>query len=222
MNRTRTALLALLATITVPGLAACSGSAGGSGGTVHTGSAAVVGGQRISIATVEDQTSAFREAAPAQGGGTGPNATLGQDAAGEPSRVLAFLIQDQVIQTAVDRKGLHVSATDVAAVEAQDLANARGLPQLTAEFVSQLGLPPQDLQPFFRQKAEEQALLKSAGVSLNDPNARVTALATMLRPVAASLGISVNPRYGTWDPTNLGLGNAAQPWIKQVSQAGAS
>lgn len=220
MNRTRTALLALLAMITVPGLTACSGS--GSADTVHTGSAAVVGGQRISIATVEDQSSAFREAASAQSGGTGPNATFGQDSAGEPSRVLAFLIQDQVLQTAVDQKGLHVTATDVSAAEAQYLTNAGGLPQLTAQFVDQLGLPPQDLEPFFRQKAEERALLRSAGVNLNDPNATATALSTMLQPVAAGLGISVNPRYGSWDPTNLGLGNASQPWIKQVSQAGAS
>jgi hypothetical protein len=31
----------------------------------------------------------------------------------------------------------------------------------------------------------------------------------------------VNPRYGSWDASNLTLGNSAQPWIKQVSQDNA-
>ena len=219
MNRTRTALLALLATITLPGLAACSGS--GNAGTAHTGSAAVVGAQRISIATVEDQVSAFRAAAPAQGGGPGSNQPFGQDSAGLPSNVLAFLIQSQLVQTALDQKGLQVSATDVEAHEAPYLRSAGGEQQLTAQFVSQLGYPPQDLEPYFRWRAGRDALLQNAGgAGLTDPNAQIAKLDDLLRPVAANLGISVNPRYGSWDATSLSLGNASQPWIKQVSQDG--
>jgi hypothetical protein len=216
VNRTRTALFALLAAITLPGVAACSGS--GDAGTVHTGAAAVVGDQRISVATVEDQVSAFRAAAPAQGGGTGTGRTYGQDSPGVPGNVLAFLIQSRVVQAALTQKGLSVTATDVARAEAPFLAQFGGQAQLTAQFVNQLGLPPQDVEPFFRQKAGEQALLRDAGVNLTDQNAVAAKLNALLQPVAAGLGISVNPRYGSWDAPNLTLGAGAQPWIKQVSQ----
>jgi hypothetical protein len=218
VNRTRTALFALLAAVTVPGLAACSGGSGG--GTVHTGSAAVLGGQRITIATVEDQVTAFRAAAPAQGGGTGTTKTYGQDSPGEPANVLGFLIQAQLVQTALDQKHVDVSATDVSAVEGPFLSQAGGQDRLTAQFVNQVGLPPQDLEPFFRWRAGVLALLRQAGVSPTDPNAGAE-LNNLLRPVAAGLGISVNPRYGSWDTAHLTLGGASQPWIKQVSQDNA-
>ncbi|MEY9878064.1 hypothetical protein ABH931_007588 [Streptacidiphilus sp. MAP12-33] len=218
MKRTRTALFALLAAVAVPGLAACSGGSGG--GTVHTGAAAVLGGQRISIATVEDQVSAFREAAPAQGSGTGASRTYGQDSAGEPSNVLGFLIQEQLVQTALDQKGVSVSAIDVSGVEAPFLSQAGSQAKLTAQFVNQVGLPPQDLEPFFRWRAGVLALLRQAGVSPTDSNATAK-LNALLQPVASGLGISVNPRYGSWDATNLSLGNSSQPWIKQVSQDNA-
>jgi hypothetical protein len=212
VNRTRTALFALIATITVPGLAACSGS--GNAGTVHTGAAAVVGGQRISIATVENQVTSFRDAAPAQGGGSGTSRTFGQDSPGVPANVLGFLIQQQVVQSALDQKRLRVSATDVSAVEAPFLKSAGSQTQLTAEFVNQVGLPPEDLEPYFRWQAGVKTLLGSVG---GDP-AKLTGL---LQPVAAELKISVNPRYGSWDATNLTLGNSSQSWIKQVSQDNA-
>ncbi|WP_042412595.1 SurA N-terminal domain-containing protein [Streptacidiphilus anmyonensis] len=212
MNRTRTALFALLAMITAPGLAACSGS--GNAGTVHTGAAAVVGGQRISVATVEDQVTSFRDAAPAQGSGTGSTRTFGQDSAGMPANVLAFLIQEQVVQSALAQKGLSVSATDVSAVEAPFLKSAGNPTQLTAEFVNQVGLPPEDLEPYFRWQAGVKALLGSVGGDTGK-------LTGLLQPVAAGLKISVNPRYGSWDATNLTLGNSSQPWIKQVSQDNA-
>ncbi|WP_042368775.1 SurA N-terminal domain-containing protein [Streptacidiphilus neutrinimicus] len=212
MNRTRTALFALIATIATPGLSACSGS--GNAGTVHTGAAAVVGGQRISVATVENQVSSFRDAAPAQGSGSGSSRTFGQDSAGMPANVLGFLIQEQVVQSALDQKGLSVSATDVAAVEAPFLKSAGSQTQLTAEFVNQVGLPPEDLESYFRWQAGVKALLGSVG----GDSAKLTGL---LQPVAADLRISVNPRYGSWDTTKLTLGDSAQPWIKPVSQDNA-
>ena len=220
MNRTRTALVALLAAVALPGLAACSSGSGTGSGTVHTGAAAVLGSQRISIATVEDQVSDFRAAAPAQGSGTGQTKTYGQDSAGVPTNVLGFLIQAQLVQTALDQKGLSVSATDVSAVEAPFLNQAGGQDRLTAQFVNQVGLPPQDLEPFFRWRAGVLTLLRQAGVSPTDPNA-TTELNTLLRPVATGLGIQVNPRYGAWNTTELMLGDSAQPWIKQVSRDNA-
>ncbi|WP_042376693.1 SurA N-terminal domain-containing protein [Streptacidiphilus melanogenes] len=212
MNRTRTALFALLAMLAAPALAACSGS--GNAGTVHTGAAAVVGGQRISIATVEDQVTSFRDAAPAQGSGSGATRTFGQDSAGMPANVLGFLIQEQVVQSALAQKHLTVSATDVSGMEAPALKSAGSQTQLTADFVNQIGLPPEDLEPYFRWQAGVKALMGSVG----GDSAKLIGL---LQPVAADLRISVNPRYGSWDTTNLTLGNSAQPWIKQVSQDNA-
>jgi hypothetical protein len=218
VNRTRTALIALLAAVAVPGLSACSGGSGG--GTVHTGSAAVLGGQRISIATVQDQTAAFRQAAPATGGGTGNTKTWGQDSPGVDANVLNTLIQERVIQAALSQNRLTVSAGDVAAAEAPDIQQAQGRDQLTARFVNAKGLPPQDLDDYYRLVVGERTLLAHAGISTSDPSA-AQKFFDLLRPAAASLGISVNPRYGSWDATNLTLGGTAQPWIKQVSQDNA-
>ncbi|WP_037608130.1 SurA N-terminal domain-containing protein [Streptacidiphilus rugosus] len=214
MNRPRTVLFALLAVVAVPGLSACSG---GSGGTVHTGSAAVVGGQRISVAALDSQVTAFRDVAPAHGqpGTSSSPAIYGQDSSGMPDHVLQFLIKTQVVQAALNQKGLTVSASDVTAEEAHVLAQGTSRSALEAQFVSQAGLPPADLDDWFRMTSGEVKLLQSAGVSTDSPEA-APALTKMLDDAAAAQGIDINPRYGgSWNPGQPQLPEAAQPWIKQ-------
>jgi hypothetical protein len=210
VNPPRTALFALLAVVVVPGLSACSSEGGG---TVHTGAAAVVGGQRISVATLDDQVTAFRDAAPAQGS-TNPK-TFGQDSPGVPSNVLQFLIESQVVQSAVDAQGLSVTATDAVGAEAPYLNQAGSKAALTQQFVTQVGLPPSDLDAFFRMSAGELKLLQAAGISPSSQQQASAALTKVLSAQAAKLGIQVNPRYGSWDVGSFGLTTEAQPWIKQ-------
>jgi hypothetical protein len=205
----------LLAGAAMTGLSACSGGAA-DGGATHTGSAAVVGGTRISVATVQDQVNAFRAAAPAQGqpasAGQGP--VFGQDSPGVPTAVLQFLIQSQVVQSALDAKGLSVTASEVTAVESQNAAQLGGTAQLTSAFVAGTGLPPSDLDGYFRNVVGETKLVQATGVNQATKQQFDADVAKVLDQQVAKIGVDVNPRYGTWDAATAGLVAAPQPWLK--------
>ncbi|MEZ0069019.1 hypothetical protein ABIA32_005060 [Streptacidiphilus sp. MAP12-20] len=214
MNRPRTVLLALLAVVAAPGLSACSG---GSGSTVHTGAAAVVDGQRISVAQLENQVTAFRDVAAPHGqpqtGTTAP--VYGQDSSGIPDHVLQFLIMEKVVQSALDAKGLTVAGSDVTARETSLVKQFGSRTALEAQFVAQAGLPPGDLDAWFRMSAGESTLLQAAGVAASSPQAGEE-LKKILTTAATAQGIEINPRYGSsWTPFDPQLSGPAQPWIKQ-------
>ncbi|MEY9843828.1 hypothetical protein ABH940_000892 [Streptacidiphilus sp. BW17] len=211
----RAAVAALLAVTAMAGLSACSGGSA-DGGTAHTGSAAVVGGQRISVATVQDQVNAFRAAAPAQGqpATAGQGQVYGQDSPGVPTAVLQFLIQSQVVQSALNAKGLSVSASEVTAVESQNAAQLGGSAQLSSAFVAGTGLPPSDLDAYFRTVVGETKLVQATGVSQATKQEYDADVAKALDAQVAKIGLDVNPRYGSWDAATGGLGAVARPWLK--------
>ncbi|MBF9067790.1 SurA N-terminal domain-containing protein [Streptacidiphilus fuscans] len=216
-SRARAAFAVLLAGAAVTGLSACSGGSA-DGGTAHTGSAAVVGGTRISMATVQDQVNAFRAAAPAQGqpASAGQAQMFGQDSPGVPTAVLQFLIQSEVVQSALDAKGLSVTATEVSAAEAQNAASLGGAAQLTTAFVAGTGLPPSDLDGYFRMRVGEEKLVAASGVTQATQQQFDADAAKLLAAQAEKIGIDVNPRYGSWDAASGGLVAAPQPWLKTV------
>lgn len=215
-SRARAALGVLLAAVSVAGLSACSGSS--DGGTVHTGSAAVVGADRISMATVQSQVNAFRAAAPAQGqpATAGQAQTYGQDSPGVPTAVLQFLIRSQVVQSALSAQGLSVKGSEVTAIEAQNAAQLGGTGRLTSAFVAGTGLPPGDLDDYFRMVVGENKLLTAHGLSATSQQQFDADVAKVVDAEVAKIGLDVNPRYGAWDAATGSLGAAQQPWIKSV------
>ena len=197
MNRRRTAVVALAA-IAVAALSGCSAA------TEHPGAAAVVGDQRIAVATLQADVSAYRTAARAAGT---------QEGSSVPGQTLQLLVLAQVVQQTLAEHGLKVTEGQVQQDEAADEAQAGGAQALDQDFVQQLSLAPSSMDTYYRMRAGELELLQQAGV---DPSAgdAGTRLQTILATSADKLGVQVNPRYGVWSDQKLALAAPSAPWLK--------
>ncbi len=196
-RRTAAAAVTVLAAVALSGCAA---------GTAHPGAAAVVGDQRIAVATLQSEVTAYRTALAAGGTGAAEPASV-------PAQTLQWLVLAQVVQQTVAEHGLTVTEGQVQQAEASDAAQAGGVQALQAAFVSQLALAPSSMELFYRMRAGEMALLAQAGVDPTSSQAGAE-LQQILTASADRLGVQVNPRYGVWNAGKLALGAPSEPWLK--------
>ncbi|MFC5906172.1 SurA N-terminal domain-containing protein [Streptacidiphilus monticola] len=187
-------------------LSACSG-------TAQTGAAAVVGGQRITVASVEAQVADYR-AAVGQATAVSFAERVGQ---ADPQRTLDLLIQDRVAQGALARAGLTVTQGEIDRAEAAYQQQFGSREALAAALAKNVGVSPNDLDVWMRLMIAQDKLLRAAGVDPNDEAARQAGWSKLLAAEGNRLGVKVNPRYGSWSPAaDRAIGPAAQPWLKSA------
>jgi hypothetical protein len=204
VNRRRRIAAIAVTACAVGVLSACSS-------TAHPGAAAVVGDQRISAATLQAHVTAYRTAFQAVGGAQAVGAA---EPAGQNQSILALLVNSAVVDHMLADQGLSVTASEVQAQEAGILQQEGSVQQLTADVVGKARLAPSDLALYVRYSLGEQKLLQQAGVqdpSTPQASARFT---QMLTKAGKALGVSVNPRYGSWAPGADLLAAPKQPWLK--------
>ncbi|MFE3765026.1 SurA N-terminal domain-containing protein [Streptomyces sp. NPDC059104] len=193
----RTALsvsAALLAA--APLLAACSGG-------TRPGTAAVVGGERITTSALQAQVNDVRTAQNRSGQG----AQLIEATAGLERLKLNKMIQTAVLERAADDAGLSVNTREIEEVRKAQLQQAGGEKELAAAALQQAQLAPDQLEADTRFKLLRDKLFAHYG-------SQDKALAK-LGQAAKALHIEVNPRYGSWDPQQIILGDQQTPWITQ-------
>jgi hypothetical protein len=198
-RRRRTAVLTLAA-CAVTALAGCSAA------TEHPGAAAIVGSQRIAVATLQADVTAYQTA-------LAQDATA-QQGASVPGQTLQLLVLAQVVQQTLADEGLPaVTEGQVQQAEAADAAQAGGSQALAQDFVQQLSLAPSAMDTYYRMRAGELALLQHAGVEPSASDAGVQ-LQKIVSAAADRLGVTVNPRYGVWSDQKLTLAAPSEPWLK--------
>ena len=190
----RTVPVLLASVALVAGLAACSGT--------KAGSAAVVGGTRISQDTVENYVVTNAAA---------PSASTSSSVA--PKAIaLSTLIQQDVLQTTLAANGGVPSDGELAGLHDQVfsvLLGATGLSGSAADAaVRERISAPNNLTTafdslFLRTEELELALVDRQKLT---SQAEVSALVAK-----QDIGIQVNPRYGQWDAANLSLTSAQTP-----------
>ncbi|MGO4459506.1 SurA N-terminal domain-containing protein [Streptomyces sp. M-16] len=193
----RTALsvsAALLAA--APLLAACSGG-------TRPGTAAVVGGERITTSALQAQVNDVRTAQNRSGQG----AQLIEATAGLERLKLNKMIQTAVLERAADDAGLSVNTREIEEVRKAQLQQAGGEKELAAAALQQAQLAPDQLEADTRFKLLRDKLFEHYG-------SQDKALAK-LGQAAKDLHIEVNPRYGHWDAQQIILGDQQTPWITQ-------
>jgi hypothetical protein len=159
-------------------------------GPVHTGAAATVGHTRISVAQVRAATKASLAAS-----GTSADTPEAERAA------LNTLISNDMLSDAAAAKNVTVSEGDV-----QDL-----LVRLRAAYGSdegaaaQLGVPVASLHDFLHQGLFKYRVEQSVAPGQTDPTALLAALTNYEITLAKQRGVTVSPRYGAWDPAQLGV-----------------
>lgn len=210
MHRRRRTALVLTAVIAAAGplLTAC-------GSTPHPGAAAVVGGQRITVAQLEhrvDQVRAAQRAAV-------PDATQYQQILASTSGLtrdtLHNMVLDRVLERAAEDAGVSVTRKEVVDMRAGLEKQAGGAKGLQTVWLQKYGIAPAQLDDNLRLQLEAQKLAAKLGTDTSQP-----AFWKALSRASKELHIDVNPRYGSWDVQKSSRVDAKTPWLHDVTGTG--
>ncbi|WP_330330817.1 SurA N-terminal domain-containing protein [Streptomyces sp. NBC_00536] len=187
--------------VAAPLLSACSSA------EVRPGTAAVVGGERITTAALQAQVKDVRTA---QSHAEQPERLI-EASPGLERIKLGKMIQLRVLEKAADDAGLSVSTKDVEDARKAEIDRAKGLDQL-----EQVAL--QDRVPLAPDQIDGELRFRLLLGKLSERFGQDKVLG-VLGKAAQDLHIDVNPRYGSWDAKQIALGDAETPWVNQKSKA---
>ncbi|MFL5994655.1 MAG: SurA N-terminal domain-containing protein [Streptomyces sp.] len=211
MHRRRRTALVLSAALAAaaPLLAAC-------GSDAHPGAAAVVGGQRITVAQLENRVTEVRDA---QRAAVTDEAQYQQAIAktGTLTRdVLHGMVLDQVLHRAAENAGVSVNRKEVQELRSGLEEQAGGAKGLETSWLQQYGIAPERLDENLGLQLEAQKLAGKLGTDTNDP-----VFWNALSKASKQLDVDLNPRYGTWDVAKSTRVDAKTPWVREVTTAGS-
>ncbi|MFI8291746.1 hypothetical protein EAO71_15865 [Streptomyces sp. ms191] len=203
----RTALsvsAALLAA--APLLTACSSDA-------HPGTAAVVGGERIEVSSLQAQVQDVRTAQQKS-----PQAAQLIQATGDLSREkLNVMIFDRVVDQVAEDHGITADRGEVQQTRAEFARQSGGETQLAAMLLQQQGVAPDQIDGVVRRTVLMNKIAAKLGIS-NTPEGQKK-LTEVFTAASKDLKIDVNPRFGAWDDEKIQLGTFTAPWLRQISKA---
>lgn len=184
-------------------------------GPAHTGAAAVVGDHRITVSTLQAQVDRLRDAA---AGSPQVAQSLAQQSDLNTS-VLNGLVLDQVLERTLSDQGITISDGDVrhqreAALQQQFGGNESAL---ETYFLANYHVAPKDIDHFIRRSVAFTAIIQHAGYQPGSDGGNVVLEQTVSR-TAKELGVTINPRYGTWDARQLQIGAVSDPWVVDRSK----
>ncbi|MDH6627986.1 outer membrane murein-binding lipoprotein Lpp [Streptomyces sp. LBL] len=207
-RRRRTALLLSAAIAAAPLLTAC-------GNDAHPGAAAVVGGQRISVAQLENRVSEVRDAQRA----AVPDEAQYQQVLAKTGTLtrdtLHNMVLDQVLHSAAQDAGVTVSRKEIQQMRAGLEQQTGGSEALRTAWLQEYGIAPERLDENLRLQLEAQKLAAKLGTDTRAP-----AFWSALTKASKKLDVDLNPRYGTWDVQKSGRVDAKTPWVRDVTAAG--
>ncbi|MEU4151496.1 SurA N-terminal domain-containing protein [Streptomyces sp. NPDC026659] len=206
MHRRRSAFVLSAAIVAAaPLLTAC-------GSDAHPGAAAVVGGQRITVAQLESRVNEVRAAQRA----ASPDETQYQQvlaSTGSLTRdTLHTMVLDQVLARAAHDAGVTVSRKEVQKLRSGLEQQAGGAKGLEAAWLQKYGIAPERLDDNLRLQIEAQKLAAKLGTDTTQP-----AFWKTLSEASKQLRIDVNPRYGTWDANKSSRVDVRTPWLRDAS-----
>ncbi|MER5909266.1 SurA N-terminal domain-containing protein [Streptomyces sp. NPDC001982] len=210
MHRRRRTALLLSAAIAAaaPLLAAC-------GNEAHPGAAAVVGGQRISVAQLESRVQEVREAQRA----AVPDDSQYQQVLASTSSLtrdtLHTMVLDRVLHRAAQDQGIGVTRKEIQQMRAGLEQQAGGAKALETAWLQKYGIAPGRLDENLRLQLEAQKLAQTLGTDTTEP-----AFWKALSTASKELHVDLNPRYGAWDVQKSSRVDAKTPWVREVTASG--
>jgi outer membrane murein-binding lipoprotein Lpp len=207
-RRRRTALLLSAVIAAAPLLAAC-------GNEAHPGAAAVVGGQRITVAQLENRVSEVRQAQRA----AVPDEAQYQQVIAKTGTLardtLHNMVLDRVLRSAAQDAGVTVSPKEIQQMRVGLEQQTGGAKALETAWLQEYGIAPERLDDNLRLQLEAQKLAAKLGTETGDP-----AFWNALSKASQQLDVDLNPRYGTWDVKKSSRVDAKTPWVREVTRAG--
>ncbi|MEV7319260.1 SurA N-terminal domain-containing protein [Streptomyces sp. NPDC093970] len=208
-RRRRTALVLSAAIATaVPFLTAC-------GSDAHPGAAAVVGGQRITVAQLETRVNEVRQAQRA----AVPDEQQYQQVLASTSSLtrdtLHNMVLDQVLHRAAQDAGIGVTRKEIQQMRTGLAQQAGGSKALETAWLQKYGIAPKRLDDNLRLQLEAQKLARLLGTDTTQP-----AFWKALSKASQELHVDLNPRYGAWDVQKSSRVDAKTPWVREVTSSG--
>ncbi|KQX57836.1 MULTISPECIES: SurA N-terminal domain-containing protein [unclassified Streptomyces] len=202
----RTALTVTAALLAAaPLLTAC-------GSDAHPGAAAVVGGERIDVSSLQAQVADVRTAQDRS-----PQAAQLVQATGDlPRRKLNVMIFDKVVDKVAADNGVSATRADLQQTRTAFVRQSGGEDQLAAVLLQEQGVAPGQIDDLVRRNVLMNKIAAKLGVT-DSPEGQKK-LTEVFSAASKSLGIDVNPRYGSWDDAQVRLTDTTAPWLRQLSQ----
>ncbi|MEU9232014.1 SurA N-terminal domain-containing protein [Streptomyces subrutilus] len=182
--------------LAAPLLSACSGQA-------RPGTAAVVGGERITTSALQAQVNEVRAAQNRTG------QAAAELIAGTPNlerQKLDAMLQSRIIDKMAKTAGISVSAKEIEDERKAYVEENKGTEQFEALLLQKGAMAPGQVDRFLR----DRVLLTKLTAKYGDGKLEEPA-----RTAAKALHIEVNPRYGSFDVQQIKLGAGETPWITQ-------
>jgi outer membrane murein-binding lipoprotein Lpp len=190
----------------------------GCGSDAHPGAAAVVGGQRITVAQLESRVMEVRAA---QQAATQDEAQYEQAIAktGSLTRdTLHGMVLDKVLDRAAKNAGVTVTRKDTQQMRTALEQQAGGSKALETTWLQQYGVAPRRLDDSLRTEIEARKLAATLGADMNTTQGKTT-FWKALSAASKELHVDLNPRYGAWDVQKSSRVDAKTPWLREVTVA---
>ncbi|WP_406455806.1 SurA N-terminal domain-containing protein [Streptomyces sp. NBC_01622] len=209
MHRRRRTALVLTAVIAAaaPALTAC-------GSEAHPGAAAVVGGQRITVAQLQSRVNEVRVAQRAAVQDQAQYVRAIATTGGLTRETLYGMVFDQVVHRAAQDADVTVTRKDIQDMRAALAQQAGGSKALEATWLAQYAVAPQRLDENLRLQVEGRKLAAKLGTDTSQP-----AFWKALSTASKELHVDLNPRFGTWDVEKSSRVDAKTPWVREVTAA---
>jgi hypothetical protein len=210
LHRRRRTALVLTAAIAAaaPALTAC-------GNDAHPGTAAVVGGQRITVSQLESRVNEVRKA---QRAAVSDETQYQQVVASTGSLTrdtLHNMVLDRVLHRAAQDEGISVTRKEIQRMRGDLERQAGGAKGLETAWLQKYGIAPEHLDDNLRLQLEAQKLAARLGTDTTQP-----AFWKALSKASEELDVDLNPRYGSWDVQKSSRVDARTPWVREVTAAG--
>ncbi|SED22810.1 SurA N-terminal domain-containing protein [Streptomyces sp. TLI_105] len=182
------------------------------GSDAHPGAAAVVGGERIEVSSLQAQVEDVRDAQAAS-----PQSAQLVAATGDLGRrKLNVMIFDRVVDEVARDHGVTATRAELQQARTSFVRQAGGEDRLAAVLLQEQGVAPDQIDAFVRRNVLMNKIAQKLGVTESPEGQKK--LTDVFSAASKELGIDVNPRYGRWDDAQVRLSDTTAPWLRQISQ----
>jgi hypothetical protein len=203
-RRTALSVSAAVLIAAAPLLTAC-------GSDAHPGAAAVVGGQRIEVSSVQSEVKDVRTAQAAS-----PQSAQLIKATGDLTRQkLHGMIFDRVVAKVARENGVTATRAEIQQARAAFVQQSGGEEQLAAALLQQQSVAPDQIDDVARRAVLMDKIAAKLGAT-NSPEGQQRLTEAFSR-ASKELRIDVNPRFGAWDNDKITLATYNAPWLRQMS-----
>ncbi len=116
-------------------------------------------------------------------------------------RAVDHFVLISLLEEVVAREGINITELDVAAYRDEVFAQY-AKETIEAQLASQNSVPADDVDGFMYEIMVQRALMEKLAPGL-DNQTQFLAMTDYLTNLSQEIGVELNPRFGTWDPSNL-------------------